>query len=190
MQCKQINDLTMKYLDGNISELELGQLMRHNQKCPACAEEFEILRDAIFEIETFPDIEPPAGLNAKIMAAVAEQKHFSLNPELLLCLLVSFAGLVLFTFNIITNVVLPSLGGGLIASDQSFVQLLYLMAEKAKDGFVTLSLYLGKLLVFRNILFKEHIVLIFLWVSAFAIADLILYKITGLKKKKDFADLK
>lgn len=190
MQCKQIDDLTMKYFDGNISELELEQLMRHNQKCPACAEKFEILRDAIFEIETFSDIEPPADLNTKIMAAVADQKHFSMNAKQLACLLISFAGLVLFTYNIIANVVLPSWGGGLIASDQSFVQLLYLMAEKAKDGFVTLSLYLGKLLVLRNILLKEHIVLIFLWVSAFATADLILYKITGLKKKKDFADLK
>ncbi len=53
MQCKQINNHMMKYFDGNISELETEQLMRHLQKCTICADEFEVLREALFEIERF-----------------------------------------------------------------------------------------------------------------------------------------
>lgn len=189
MQCKQINNLTMKYFDGNISELELEQLLRHNQKCPDCAAEFEILKDAIFEIETLPDIEPPESLNISIMKALAEQKSIHFNVKQLICWLVGFVGLVLFTYNIIAYVIFPMMGVNPLVDLQNFQQFIYMLLEKAKDGLVTLSLYLGKLLVIRNILLREHTLLVFLWLGAFAAADLMLYRIISLKRKKDFADL-
>ena len=47
MQCKEISSLVMKYFDGNISELEREMIIRHNDKCSVCAEEFALLRQAI-----------------------------------------------------------------------------------------------------------------------------------------------
>ncbi|MDF2531710.1 MAG: hypothetical protein K0Q65_1291, partial [Clostridia bacterium] len=51
-------------------------------------------------------------------------------------------------------------------------------------------LYLGKLLVFRDILFREHTIFIFLWLTMFAVAGLLLYKLINMKNKNNFVDLK
>lgn len=190
MQCKQISDIIMKYFDGNISEVEREQLLRHNQGCPECAGEFEVLKDAIFEIENLPEIDPPLNLTANIMTAVASQKHLSVNVRQLICWIVGFVGLVLFTYNMIAYVVFPMMGIAPLVSFQSALDVIYLLVEKAKDGFIAMSLYLGKLLVFRDILFKEYTLFIFLWLATFATAGLMLYRLINMKKKNDFVDLK
>ncbi|OGO77275.1 MAG: hypothetical protein A2Y23_02535 [Clostridiales bacterium GWB2_37_7] len=190
MECKQINNLTMKYFDGNISEIELEQLMHHNQKCPSCAEEFEVLKDAIFGIETLPEIDPPLELTANIMAAVANQKHLQVNARQLICWLMGFMGLVVFTYNIIAFVIFPMMGGAPLVSFQSVLRFIYLVIEKAKDGFVAMSLYLGKLMILRNIIFKEYTMFIFLWLAAFVAVGFMLVRKVNMKKNSDFADLK
>ncbi|MDF2593399.1 MAG: hypothetical protein K0S75_2865 [Clostridia bacterium] len=184
MQCRQISNLIMKYFDGNISEIELQQLMNHNQKCSDCAEEFEILKDAIYEIETLPEIEPPHELTANIMTSIIEQKHFSLNKRQLICAVMGFVGLVLFTYNIISFVILPMMGITPLISFQSGVEVIYLLVEKVMDGFVDMSLYLGKLLVFRNILFREYTVFLSLWLAMFAMVGLMLYKLMNMKNNE------
>jgi hypothetical protein len=180
----------MKYFDGNISELELEQLLRHNQKCPGCSEEFEVLKDVIFEIETLPDLEPPAGLTANIMTAVLNQKQFHVNAKQLTCWIMGFVGLVLFTYNIISYVIFPMMGVAPIVSFQGLLDMIYLLVEKAKDGFVAISLYLGKLMVVRDIIFREYTIFIFLWIFAFVAVGLMLYRMMNMKKNSDFADLK
>jgi hypothetical protein len=190
MECKQISNLTMKYFDGNISELEHEQLLRHNQKCPNCAEEFEVLKDVIFEIETLPDLEPPMELTANIMTAVLNQKQFHVNAKQLTCWGVGFVGLVLFTYNIISYVIFPIMGVAPIVSFQSVLDVMYMVIEKAKDGFVAMSLYLGKLMVIRDIIFREYTMFIFLWLAAFVVVGLMLYRMINMKKNSDFADLK
>lgn len=189
MQCKQIDDLMMKYFDGNISELELEQLLRHNQKCTRCAEEFEMMKDAIFEIEMLPDIEPPAALTANIMTAVMNQKQLRLGKSQLLCWTIGFVGLVLFTYNIFSYVILPMMGITPLVSFQSVQNLIYSMVSGVKDGFVAMSLYLGKLMVLRSVLFREHTLLIFLWLIVFVMVGLMLYKLMNMKNKNDFADI-
>ncbi len=180
----------MKYFDGNISEIELEQLLKHNQKCLDCAEEFEVLKDAIYEIETLPEIDPPFELTANIMTSIKEQKHFSLNTSQLICAVIGFIGLVLFTYNIIAYVILPMMGITPLVSFQGGLDIIYMLVEKAKDSFVNMSLYLGKLLVFRNILFREYTVFISLWLMMFAMVGLMLYKLIHMKNKNGFVDLK
>lgn len=189
MQCKQISDLMMKYFDGNISELELEQLLRHNQKCPDCAEEFEVLKDAIYEVEMLPDIEPPIELTANIMAAVANQKHLNVNARQLICWMMGFVGLVVFTYNMISYVIFPVFGVEPVVSLQGGLNLVYLVIEKLKEGFIELSVYLGKLLVLRNIIFREYTLFIFLWVMTFVAAGMLLYKMIVMKKNSDFSQI-
>jgi hypothetical protein len=180
----------MKYFDGNISEIEWEQLFRHNQGCPECAGEFEILKEAIFEIENLPDVDPPLNLTANIMTAVESQKHFNINARQLICWIVGFVGLVLFTYNIISYVVFPMFGIAPLVSFQSALDVIYMLAQKAKDGVVAMSVYLGKLLVLRDVLLREHTIFIFLWLAMFVAAGLMLYKLMNMKKKNDFVDLK
>lgn len=190
MECRQISNLTMKYFDGNISEIELEQLLKHNQKCSDCAEEFEILKDAIYEIETLPEIDPPLELTANIMTSIMEQKHFNLNIRQIACAIMGFIGLVLFTYNIIAYVILPMMGFTPLVSFQGGLEVIFMLVEKAKDSFVDMSLYLGKLLIFRNILLRDHTVFISLWLSMFAMVGLLLYKLINMKNKNEFVDLK
>lgn len=190
MQCRQISNLTMKYFDGNISEIELEQLLKHNQKCPDCAEEFEVLKDAIYEMETLPEIDPPLELTANIMTSIIEQKHFSLNKRQIICAIMGFVGLVLFTYNIISYVILPMMGITPLVSFQSGLEVIYMLVDRIKDGFVDMSLYLGKLLIFRNILFREYTVFLSLWLMMFATVGLLLYKLINMKHKNGYVDLK
>lgn len=186
MQCKQIDDLMMRYFDNNISEIELEQLLRHTQKCAGCAAEFEILKDAIFEIETLPEIEPPEHLTASIMAAVSVQRHVHVSYRQMICWIMGFIGLVLFTYNIFAFVVVPAMGGEPLVSYQSAVQFVYWIAGTLRDGFVGFTLSLGKLLVIRNILFRDYTLYVVLWVVAFAAADILLYRLIKMKNKNDF----
>jgi hypothetical protein len=77
-----------------------------------------------------------------------------------------------------------------IVSFQGLLDMIYLLVEKAKDGFVALSLYLGKLMVVRDIIFREYTIFIFLWIFAFVAVGLMLYRMMNMKKNSDFADLK
>lgn len=178
----------MKYFDGNISELEMEQLMRHLQKCEACTEEFEVLREALFEIEELPDIDPPAELTANIMTAVYSQKHLQISKWQLVCWSVGFIGLVLFTYNIIAFAILPMISGGTpLLSAESLLRAAYWVGNLMKDGIVTISISIGKLLILRNIILKDYSVLILIWAVAFAMVDFMLYKLINMKiKKKDF----
>ncbi|MGB7604976.1 MAG: hypothetical protein WBL93_05810 [Lutisporaceae bacterium] len=191
MQCKQIKNHTMKYFDGNISELEMEQLMRHIQKCTVCAEEFEVLREALFEIEDLPDIDPPADLTVNIMTEVYSQKQLQISPRQLICWFVGFVGLVLFTYNIIAFMILPMISGGAsLLSLDSLFNVVFWAGNLIKDSIVTLAVSIGKLLVLRNIILKDYTILIFMWLIAFALVDLMLYRLMhGKDKKNDFVNL-
>lgn len=189
MQCEQINDIIMKYFDGHISELEHEQLQRHIQKCECCAMEFGVLKDALYEIESLPDIEVPDRLTLNIMIAIEEQKSLAINKWLVLSWGMGFLGLVLFTYNILSYVVLPMLGIAPLTTLPNLMQMLYTVADGLKNGFVSLSLLLGKILVLRNLLFKEHLVFIVLWLLTFGAAYFMLFRLSNWNKKDDFADI-
>lgn len=179
----------MKYFDGNISELEMEQLMRHLQKCKNCAEEFEVLREALFEIEELPDIEPSAELTANIMTAVysqSSQKRLQVSKRQLICWLVGFIGLVMFTYNIIAFAILPTISGGVpLFSTASMFRGIYWLGNLMKDGIVAISISLGKLLIIRDIILKDYTMLVIIWAVAFSIVDFMLYKLINMKRKKN-----
>ncbi|MDF2521656.1 MAG: hypothetical protein K0R84_2284 [Clostridia bacterium] len=186
MQCKQIDELMMKYFDGNISELEMEQLTRHHQKCKTCSEEFEVLREALFEIEELPDIEPPAELTVKIMTAVQSQKQFQLNKKQLISWIVGFAGLVLFTYNIIAFAVLPMISGGVnLLSVEGMLQMVSWIGDMLKEGLIALSVAIGKLLVIRDIIFRDYAILIIVWAAAFSAVQLMLFRLMRVEDKKN-----
>jgi hypothetical protein len=189
MQCEQINDIIMKYFDGHTSELEHEQLQQHIQKCQCCAMDFQALKDALYEIECLPELEAPEHLTLNIMMAVEEQKSFVINKWQMLSWGVGFLGLVLFTYNIISYVILPLLGIAPLTTMPSLMQMMYGMGEALKNGFTGLSFLVGKLVVLRNVLFKEHQVLIVLWMMTFVAAYFMLYRLSSWKEKKDFADI-
>jgi len=190
MQCKQISNHMMKYFDGNISELETEQLMRHLQKCTVCADEFEVLREALFEIEDLPDIDPPAELTVNIMKEICNQKQLQISKTQLICWFVGFIGLVLFTYNIIAFTIFPVIGSKVtFISLDSFLKVISWVGNLITDSIVALSVSVGGLLTLRNIILEDYTILILIWLVAFALVDLMLYKLMHEKdKKNDFVD--
>jgi len=150
--------------------------------------EFQVLKDALYEIEHLPELEAPEYLTLNIMVAVEEQKSFAINKWQLLSWGVGFLGLVLFTYNIISYVILPMFGIAPLTTLPGLMQMMYGIGEGLKDGFVSLSLMLGKILVLRNLLFKEHLLFIVLWLMTFGAAYFMLYRLSNWKEKNDFAD--
>ena len=158
MQCKEINSLVMKYFDGNISELERGMIIKHNEKCSSCAEEFAVLREAIDTLEEFPEIEVPVGFESRIMEGIKTQRAYLTNPKIVAFWLISVLGLMIFAWNMVTFMLIPFIreSGMLIAAQNVLIYSMNIASGILSDLLVTGSVLLGKILVLRNVLLRDH----------------------------------
>ncbi len=185
MQCREIENLVMKYLDGNISELEMEKITRHNEVCPKCALEFEVLSDAIYTIEEFPDLEVPEDFTSKVMNNIRNQKHYELNNQTMLLWLIGMAGLAVFMLNVFYHVVLPTIKSSAIFA--SLVDKLALIANWTmsgiKDIFLTCTVVISKLVVFRNILLRDYLTLLIAGGIIFIMVNILLVKTLKVQQK-------
>lgn len=158
MQCKEINNLFMKYFDGNISELEREMIIKHNEKCSNCKEEFTVLRQAIEALEELPEIEVPLGFESRVMDGIMNQKAYFTNPKIVAFWLVSVLGLIIFAWNMVTFVAIPfAMESGLLIAVQNVIIYGINMASGFLSNFlVTASVLLGKILVVRNVLLRDY----------------------------------
>lgn len=185
MQCREINDMMMKYFDGNISELELEMIAKHNEKCTDCAVEFQALKDAIFTLEELPDIEVPAGFEARVMDGIKTQGTYSMNPRTLAHWLIAVLGLIVFAWNIMSFAVLPWIkeSGVLIMAQNLIIYALNFGSDILKNVLMVLSVLLGKIIIFRNILLRDYINIVVAIVLAFMGINLLM--ISRLKLRED-----
>lgn len=176
MQCKEINNLVMKYFDGNISELEREIILKHNEKCCSCAEEFEILRSAIDTLEEFPDIEVPVGFEARVMGGIKTQRVYSISPRIVAFWLISVLGLMVFAWNIVTFVAIPFIrdSGMLIAAQNVIIYGVNVISGILREVLVTISVLLGKILVLRNVLLRDYVSSVAMIAAAFMGMNLLL----------------
>jgi predicted anti-sigma-YlaC factor YlaD len=174
MQCKEINDLVMKYFDGIISELEREMIIKHNEKCSSCAEEFALLREAIETIEILPEIEAPAGFELKVMQSIKNQGAYYTNPKIVALWLISILGLMVFAWNMVTFVAIPLLvnSGILIAAQNVIIYGLNFVSGILSDLIVTISVFFGKILVMRNVLLRDYVTAVTTVVLAFMATNL------------------
>ncbi|NLK34080.1 MAG: hypothetical protein GX301_01330 [Gracilibacteraceae bacterium] len=169
MQCQEINSLVMRYFDGNISELELEMIVKHNEKCRRCAEDFEVLKEAIDTLEELPEIEVPAGFAAKVMEGIISGKTYSTNPKVVAFWLVSILGLMVFGWNMAAYVIIPLIreSGIIIAVNNVLIYGFNVISGILSQIIVAASILLGKILVMRNVLLRDYITSVTLIVLTF-----------------------
>lgn len=162
MQCKEINNLIMKYFDGHISELEYEMIIKHNEKCTDCALEFRILKDAICTLEELPEVEVPEGFESRVMEGIKASTVYSMNPKVLFFWLISVLGLMVFAWNMLSFVVIPFIrdSGVLIMAQNLIIYGINFISDILKNVLVVLSVMLGKILILRNILLRDHITMV------------------------------
>lgn len=168
MQCKEINNLVMKYFDGNISELEREMIIKHNEKCDHCALEFTVLRQAMDALEEFPELEVPDGFESRVMEGIKNRVAYATNPKIVAFWLISVLGLMIFAWNMVAFVAIPFAreSGMLIAAQNVLIYGMNLISGFLSDLLVTVSVLLGKTLVIRNVLLREYAT----WVTLIAMA--------------------
>jgi hypothetical protein len=148
----------MKYFDGNISELERGMIIKHNEKCSSCAEEFAVLREAIDTLEEFPEVEVPAGFELRVMEGIKLQRAYFTNPKIVAFWLISVLGLMVFAWNMVTFVLIPFAveSGILIAAQNVVIYGVNVVSGILSNLLVIVSVMLGKILVLRNVLLRDY----------------------------------
>lgn len=70
MSCKPYDELIMKYIDGELNDIEQARLMHHVNRCESCRSELEDLKNIFDALEKNEEIEPPDDMQASIMDKV------------------------------------------------------------------------------------------------------------------------
>jgi hypothetical protein len=170
----------MKYFDGNISELEREMIIKHNEKCNRCAEEFKVLSEALNTLEEFPEMDVPFGFETRVMEGIKKQGAYSTNPKIVALWLISVLGLMIFGWNMITFVAIPLIreSGVFITAQNIIAYGIDTVSEILSNLVVINSVLLGKILIIRNILLREYatavtmIAIVFMGINLFLINKL------------------
>jgi hypothetical protein len=166
----------MKYFDGNISELEREMIIRHNECCDRCAEEFTVLREAMDSLEDFDEIDVPVGFESRIMEEIRVWKPYSISSQTVMFWLVSILGLTVFSWNMVIFVAIPFVreSGILIAAQNVIIYGVSMVSDILYQLLVTASVLLGKLLVLRNVLLRDYVIGLTMIILAFMGVNLFL----------------
>jgi len=154
VECSEINDLIMKYLDGSISELELKLLDKHRLNCRECNEEFEMMTEIFKCINELPEISPPYNLEEKVMKRIRNQRALSSMASML----VGVAGLFAFAYYMMIFIILPFIQDiSLVQQVSGYVYFAVDVVERYLINMVVhVPIIIENLLILRNILIKDY----------------------------------
>ena len=181
MECSKISDFIMKYIDGDISEVELKMLNRHMLYCEDCRREFQILTEMSKCISELPEVEAPASLEAKVMARIKQQR----TQSSMLSMLLGAAGLFVFAYYMAIFAILPffrELGTFqmMLSYGNYFLKLI--------GGYITkiivyLPITIENLLILRNILIRDYMNVMLLIAGGVMLLNLELIKFINLQQE-------
>lgn len=176
MRCKEINNLVMKYFDGNASELEREMIVKHNKECSRCAEEFSLLREAIDIIEEFPEVEVPVGFESRVMEGIKTRGEYITSRKIVAFWLVAVLGLMVFGWNMVTHLAIPFIAESeaFVAVQNAIAYAVNMVSGILRELIVAVPVLLGKMLVLRNILLRDYVTAAAMIVSAFMCINLFL----------------
>lgn len=181
MECSKISDFIMKYIDGDISEVELKMLNRHMLCCEECSRELQILTEMSKCISELPEIEAPAGLEARVMARIKQQR----SQASMLNMLMGAAGLLVFAYYMTIFAILPffrELGAfQMILSYGSY--FLKLIGEYLMKIIVYLPITIENLLILRNILVRDYMNIMLFIAGVVMLLNLELIKFINLQQE-------
>lgn len=70
MNCEPFSTLIMKYMDGEINDVEHGQLKHHLSECNVCNKEFTELKNVMDVLDNKDVIEPPSDFEKTVMQKI------------------------------------------------------------------------------------------------------------------------
>lgn len=181
MECGKISDLIMKYLDGDISEVELKLLNKHKLTCEACRREFEIMTEMAKCINELPELSAPYGFESKVMGRLKQQK----SRISMVNMQIGAAGLFVFAYYMAIFVIVPFfhesgtfqvlLGYGAFA--------LNLIGEYITRIIVYLPITIDNLLILRNILVRDYMNIMLLIAGGAMLLNLGLIRFINLQQE-------
>lgn len=181
MECGKMSDLIMKYLDGNISEVELKLLNRHMISCEKCSKEFEIMTEISELINELPEISAPADFESKVMHRIKQQKA----QTSMVNMLIGAVGLFIFAYYMILFVIVPFFqergAFQMILGYSSFI--LNLIGEYITRIIVYLPITIENLLILRSILIKDYMNIMLLIASGVILLNMGLIKVINLQQE-------
>jgi len=139
MNCKSSNEYMMKYLDGNLNDIEHAQMKQHLKGCKACSDEFKDLDEIFSFLETTSIVEPPEDFEVNVMKKVnrleAERKR---KTSMGLVFLYHFTAVISFVLLIVFAIGLKEVSiikvveqvSGYFTSFSSMLSALYNAAEQ------------------------------------------------------------
>jgi len=80
MDCRTSSEIMMKWMDGPLAELEEQQWMNHLAQCEACRQEVEEWKVIKHALEHLPQLEPAAGFEHRVMAAIDPDLYKASQP--------------------------------------------------------------------------------------------------------------
>jgi len=181
MECSEISNLIMKYVDNVISEVELKNLNKHIINCESCKQEFEMMTEMIKCINELPEVSPPYDFEAKVMNRISKQRARSS----MLNMLVGAAGMFVFAYYTMIFVILPLIQN--MAIVQSLLDYGYyafgLVGKYLMSIIINLPITIDNLLKLRNILINEYMHIMLFIAGAVMIFNLGLIRIINLQRE-------
>ncbi|WP_058486312.1 anti-sigma factor family protein [Defluviitalea phaphyphila] len=74
MNCNEVKELFMKYMDGVLIDEERNKLDKHIKECSECKGEFFIYQKIVEGLQNFAKVEAPEGFETKVMKRIKNIK--------------------------------------------------------------------------------------------------------------------
>lgn len=158
MECREISDLMMKYIDGDISCIEQERLNAHIKSCGSCSLEFQLLKDTVFLVEELPELDLPETFDAKVMEVIRAEEAYTKGKSSTL-LGIGIIGLIAFVCYLGIFVTLPFIiESGIMNPIAGYISMAFSFAiEKLTSALIATLLFIGKMFTLRDLLINQYL---------------------------------
>ncbi|WHH58369.1 zf-HC2 domain-containing protein [Petroclostridium sp. X23] len=105
MKCSEVNEMMMKFFDGETNDIDHYYFKQHLKSCPDCAEQYAVLSEVIGFMEEQPLLDPPEDFEECVMQSIRDtssrKKNFLRIPAGLVCLLIGASFLIITVITIL-----------------------------------------------------------------------------------------
>lgn len=75
MKCAKVRDMFSGYMENTLDSSSCVALEQHLAECPVCKADYDRFNAAIMMLEEMPEVDPPVGFHAKVMAGVERARR-------------------------------------------------------------------------------------------------------------------
>lgn len=158
MECREIGNLMMKYLDSDINDMEMDLLNAHIKNCTCCDQEFDMLKEAVLAVGELPELDLSHDFDLRVMEAIREQPVYNRSKESM-CMGIGTIGLIAFVCYIGIFFTLPFIvESGIMNTLTNYMAAgINIAIGYLLGGLVDLVLLIGKISILRDIFISNFI---------------------------------